>query len=105
MSIQRQSELTVRADLRVLVSRNGRGDLHDGIDDRLDRVDVVVDVETVDVSGIRPGLNDLAVDLAATLRIRPDPPADDAAALAAQLRDGFGVERAAVTVLREERDA
>lgn len=102
MSIQRQPELLVRADLRVLVSRNGRGDLHDGIDQRLRRVDGVLDVESVDVSGLRPGLNDLAVDLVATLRLRPDRHDADDSALAAQLLGGFGVERAEIRVLSRE---
>ncbi|MFC4356923.1 hypothetical protein ACFO0N_03055 [Halobium salinum] len=105
MSVQTQPECTVRAEMRVLVSRNGRGDLHDGVHQRLRRVDGVLEVEAVDVSGLRPGLNDLAVDLVATLRLRPERPDADGDALAAQLRDGFGVERAEVSVLaREDRD-
>jgi translation elongation factor EF-1beta len=105
MSIHRQPEYRARADLRVLVSRNGRGDLHDGIDHRLRRIDGVLEVEEVDVSGLRPGLNDLAVDLVATLRLRPERPDADSAALAEQLRAGFGVQRAEVRVLsREVRD-
>jgi translation elongation factor EF-1beta len=102
MSVQRQPELTVRADLRVRVSRDGPGDLHDGVRKRLRRVEAVSAVETVDVSGLRPGLNDLAVDLVATLRLRADVGEEEEVAagreaLAEALRDGFGVERADVT--------
>jgi hypothetical protein len=105
MSVQRRSELTVRADLRVRVSRDGPGDLHDGVRRRLRSVEAVAAVEAVDVSDLRPGLNDLAVDLVATLRLHADRTGGtDADALAARLGEGFGVECAAVTDVSRESD-
>jgi hypothetical protein len=88
----------VRADLTVLVTRDADGDLTDGVRARLDDVDVVAGVERVDVGGLRPSLNDLRVDVTASLRVRGPP--DDPEAVAAALADGFGVREVAAVERR-----
>jgi hypothetical protein len=102
MAVQQPKAVRVRADLELLVTRNARGDLTDGVLDRLAKVDGVETVEDVTISGLRPGLNDLAVEVTATLHVATPRPADDAA-LEALLTDGFGVERAAVARFDETR--
>lgn len=113
MSVQRTRPLTARTELTVLVARDDSGDLRDGVRRRLDRVGAVETVDDLDVRGLRPGLNDLAVELAATLTVRGDaigaagaaeepvdPDAPDVPdAVAAALEDGFGVAAAAVTAV------
>lgn len=79
------SELTAQADLTVRVSRHAPGDLESGVRDQLERIDGVR-VESLTFGGLRPGLNDLAVEATAELRIRDD--VDD---VAAYLSAGFGV--------------
>lgn len=96
MSVQKQPDVTVHAELTVLVSRNGRGDLHDGVRDRLRKIDGVRQIDTVDIRGLQPGLNDLTVEVQATLRLHPNAPDDED--VAAQLADGFGIKRAVATV-------
>lgn len=96
MSIQKRPEVTAQADLTVLVSRHARGDLRDGVRNRLRKVDGVQNIDSVDVYGLQPGLNDIAVEVRATLLIRPTARGDDAS-IAAQLADGFGIKRALVT--------
>ncbi|SEP21658.1 hypothetical protein SAMN04487948_12232 [Halogranum amylolyticum] len=96
MSVQKRPDVTVRAELTVLVSRHARGDLHDGVRDRLRKIDGVQAIETVDIRGLQPGLNDLTVEVETTLRLRPDAPDDES--VAAQLADGFGIKRAVATV-------
>lgn len=88
--------------MTVLVNRDAPGDLADGVRSRLSRVDGVAEIETVDIRGVRPSLNDLRVTVDATLRVRVDadqpeapdpasPPDVDAAAVERLLADGFGV--------------
>lgn len=96
MSIK-HPDMTVHADLTVLVSRNARGDLYDGVRHRLQKIDGVREVEHVDIRGLRPGLNDLTVEVRARLVLRTDRrevPDDD---VAARLTAGFGIKRAVVT--------
>lgn len=101
MSVQKSPSVTAHADLVVFVSRNARGDLYDGVRARLEKIDGVQRVDALDIRGLRPGLNDLTVEVTTTLTVRPrDRP--DAESVAAQLADGFGVKRAAATV--ESRD-
>lgn len=79
----------VRASLTVLVTRDADGDLREGVRARLAAVDCVVAVDRVDVSGLRPALNDVRVRVDAALCVR-DPP--DEADVAAALEAGFGVK-------------
>lgn len=85
--------------MTVLVTRNAGGDLMDGVRDRLDRVPAVSDVADLDVHGVRPGLNDLRVEVTAELRVDERPDADDPP-LADRLTDCFGVEAAEVLTER-----
>ncbi|WP_049916710.1 hypothetical protein [Halogeometricum pallidum] len=79
----------VRASLTVLVTRNADGDLAEGVRARLAAVDCVVGVDRADVSGLRPALNDLRVQVDAALRVSGPP---DEASVAAALESGFGVK-------------
>jgi hypothetical protein len=97
MAVQQPRSVQVRATLEVLVTRNARGDLTDGVHDRLRKVAVVEDVEDVEISGLTPGLNDLRVEATADLRLdRTAADADDAA-LEGLLEAGFGVADADVS--------
>jgi len=102
MSVQRRHTVDAQTTMTVLVTRDAAGDLREGVRSRLARIDGVEAVGDLDVSGVRPGLNDLQVEVATELRVRPRPPGEevDADAVAAQLADGFGVKRAAVTEVR-----
>jgi hypothetical protein len=88
--------------MTVLVTRDATGDLREGVRSRLGRIEGVEAVGDLDVSGVRPGLNDLQVDVATELRVRPRPPGEevDPDAVAAQLADGFGVKTVAVAEVR-----
>ncbi|OYR44528.1 MULTISPECIES: hypothetical protein [unclassified Halorubrum] len=57
--------------LRVAVPRDAAGDLHAGVRSKLEGRDGV-DVERVDVVDLRPRLNDLTVDVDASVRLAPD---------------------------------
>lgn len=89
--------LTAQAALTVLVSRHADGDLHDGVRDRLERAESVVALQDVEVVGLRPGLNDLTVEVRATVDVSARPDAD-ARAVEASLERTFGVEDATVTL-------
>ena len=91
MAVQQPRSVQVRATLEVLVTRNARGDLTDGVHDRLRKVAVVDTVEDVEISGLTPGLNDLRVEATADLRLSPATTDADAATLEALLEEGFGV--------------
>jgi len=80
----------VGIDCTVSVPRNAAGDLESGVRTRLEGVDGVVGVEAVDLDGIRPGLNDLTVEVSVELRAEG---VDD---LASRLEDRFGVQEATV---------
>ncbi|EMA63249.1 hypothetical protein [Halorubrum kocurii] len=62
--------------LRLAVPRDAAGDLHAGVRAKLAGRDGV-DVETVDVVSLRPRLNDLTVEVDASLRLAPDAAVDD----------------------------
>ncbi|MFB6154774.1 MAG: hypothetical protein ABEJ22_02695 [Haloferacaceae archaeon] len=102
MSVQKRHPVHAQATLTVLVARDAAGDMVDGVRTRLERVDGVESVGDLDVSGVRPGLNDLQVEVATELHVSPRPPDEevDPDAVAAQLADGFGVKRAVVTSVR-----
>ena len=95
-----QHDMAVRAELTVLVSRNARGDLYDGVRDRLRKIADVHRVDDVEIRGLQPGLNDLTVEVRARLVVRADAPGEGAADtddVAARLTAGFGIKHAAVT--------
>ena len=72
--------------LRVAVPRDAAGDLRAGVRSKLDGRDGV-DVTDVDVVDLRPRLNDLAVEVDASVRLAPD-------AEVADLTDVVGVSEA-----------
>ena len=72
--------------LRVAVPRDAAGDLHAGVRSKLEGRDGV-DVGRVDVVDLRPRLNDLAVEVVASVRLAPD-------AEVADLTDVVGVAEA-----------
>jgi hypothetical protein len=97
MAVQQPRSVSVRATLELLVTRNARGDLTDGVHDRLRKVAVVEQVEHVEINGLTPGLNDLRVEATADLRLTPETADPDDAALEARLEEGFGVADADVS--------
>lgn len=80
----------VGVDCTVSVSRNAAGSLEDGVRARLASTDGVDAVESLDLSGIRPGLNDLTVTVSATLVV------DDGTGLTGRLEDTFGIREVTV---------
>jgi hypothetical protein len=76
------------------VARGAAGDLAGGARARLEAVDAVAAVETVEVTGFRPTANDVRVDLTAEVRVRAAPDPD---AVAEALEDGFAILEADVT--------
>jgi hypothetical protein len=80
---------SVRASLTVLVTRDADGDLQEGVRARLAAVDCVVAVDRADVSGLRPALNDLRVEVDADLHVSGPP---EEASVADALEAGFGVK-------------
>ncbi|ELZ38393.1 hypothetical protein C471_10545 [Halorubrum saccharovorum DSM 1137] len=62
--------------LRLAVPRDAAGDLHAGVRDRLAGRDGV-EVADLDVVALRPRLNDLTVEVDASLRLAPDTEVDD----------------------------
>lgn len=88
----------VRASMTVLVTRDADGDLSVGVRKRLAAVESVERVECVEIRGLEPSLNDLRVDVDATLRL--DVPPDDGEEATATLADGFGVKAVESVELR-----
>jgi hypothetical protein len=82
----------VVADLTMHVPRNDSGDLDSGAEGVVSRVAAVRSVESVDVTNLRPRLNDLQVDatVTVTLDVEDAPNAETAGRSA--LADGFGIE-------------
>ncbi|MFW5917726.1 MAG: hypothetical protein ACOCRD_04885 [Halorubrum sp.] len=62
--------------LRLAVPRDAAGDLHAGVRSKLAGCDGV-DVLDVDVVGLQPRLNDLTVDVDASIRLASDAEVDD----------------------------
>ncbi|WP_157972708.1 hypothetical protein [Haloprofundus halophilus] len=109
MSVQKLPSVSASADLTVFVSRDASGDLRTAVRERLRKLDGVTNVDEFELCGLQPGLNDLTVEVRATLVVELDVDAGegatarrDAAALETQLLDSFGVKR--VSVLSEVRD-
>lgn len=79
------------AQLRVQVPRNADGTLEDGLRAVLDRSDADLDVETAELAGIVPRLNDLEVEARVTGQMNVGPDRQTPEQIAAQLEDTFGV--------------
>ncbi|WP_248517661.1 hypothetical protein [Salinarchaeum laminariae] len=101
----RQSAVDATVDCTVRVARDASGTVADGAETQLARVEGVEVVEPVDVSGLKPGLNDLSVDVRAEIRVvdeerrvREGEPPDEV--VRQRLADGFGVDVSDVEVQR-----
>lgn len=82
-------EVELTADLTVLVSRDAAGTIDDGARELIERVDRVT-VRELQVTGVRPRLNDMAVEVRADLAVAvPDDDVETAAR--ERLDDGFGL--------------
>ncbi|MFB6269500.1 MAG: hypothetical protein ABEH83_06125 [Halobacterium sp.] len=88
------------ADLTMHVPRDAAGDLECGAESVLAGVDAVERVDSVEVTGLTPRLNDLEIEATVTVAVDVAGAADVAPVDAASdaLADGFGV--AAVDVAR-----
>lgn len=89
------TEAGVTADLTVLVPRDADDGLEAGTRNLLERVDGV-EIEDVDVTGVRPRLNDLAVEAAVDLAVAVENGDDVETVARERLADGFGVTVEAV---------
>jgi hypothetical protein len=98
MAVSHAPAVQAQADLVVLVARDAAGDLVEGARTRLARAEGVEVVERFEVTGVRPGLNDLRVTATATVRVRADAATRDAAA--DRLAAGFGLAEVDVRSVR-----
>jgi len=98
MAVQ-YTELGVPAELTVLVPRDAGGGLEEDTAAVLERIDGV-EVEDVDVTGVRPRLNDLAVEADVEVAVAVGNGDDVEAVARERLTAGFGVT---VEALGEER--
>ncbi|MCG1003288.1 MULTISPECIES: hypothetical protein [Halobacterium] len=89
------------ADLTMHVPRDSAGDLECGAASVLDGVDAVASVESVDVTDLRPRLNDLQIDATVAVAVETPRDGDGEAAARTALADGFGVD--AVDNVRVDR--
>lgn len=93
----------VTADLTMQVPRNATGDLSQGVTNVVRGVDAVATVDAVDVTDLRPRLNDLRVDATVAVEMAVEDAPDVARAGRDALGDGFGIE--AVESVDVERGA
>lgn len=80
------------ADLTMHVPRDTAGDLECGAASVVEGVDIVDSVEAVDVTDLRPRLNDLQIDATVTVTVETPADEDSEAAARGALADGFGVD-------------
>ncbi|MFW5896098.1 MAG: hypothetical protein ACOCUA_01800 [archaeon] len=88
MAVQQQ-RVGVDADLTVHVPRNDHGTLEEGVEERVRRVDGVERLERVELTAVRPRLNDMAVGVRVEVVLATDDA--DPPDVAAVLDEGFGV--------------
>lgn len=82
------------AQLEVQVTRNAGGTLEEGVEAIVEGVDIVRTVEMVDLEGLIPRLNDLAVEAFVEGVVEvPDEEADCEGDLVAALEETFGIAR------------
>jgi len=82
----------VTADLTMQVPRNATGDLAQGVTNVVRGVDAVARVDEVDVTNLRPRLNDLRVDATVAVEMTVEDAPDVERAGTTALGDGFGIE-------------
>lgn len=87
------------ASMTIAVSRAAPGDLADGAETKLARADAVSAVDSLDIRGLQPGLNDLTVEADATVALASDAD-DEREAVADALAETFGVNDVSVTAVR-----
>lgn len=92
--------VTVTAEVTVLVPRGTDGTLTMAARDALAAIDRVRDVHDVAHAGFRPRATDIEIDVVAELTVGE---ARDREAVAAALRDGFGVRAVTVTAVEKGR--
>ncbi|PSQ07494.1 hypothetical protein BRC97_03495 [Halobacteriales archaeon QS_6_71_20] len=97
MSVRRQR--LADASMTVAVSRSAPGDLAEGAETTLRRAAAVEAVESLDIRGIEPGLNDLTVEADATVALAADA-GEEREAVAAALAERFGVGDVTVESVR-----
>ncbi|MFC6786510.1 hypothetical protein ACFQFH_11595 [Halobaculum halobium] len=85
--------------MTIAVSRSAPGDLAEGAETKLRRADAVGAVESLDIRGLQPGLNDLTVEAEATVALAADAGADREV-VADALAETFGVSDVAVSAVR-----
>jgi hypothetical protein len=93
----------VTADLTMQVPRNATGDLAQGVTNVVRGVDAVANVDDVDVTDLRPRLNDLRVDATVAVEMTVEDAPDVERASRDAFGDGFGIE--AVESVDAERGA
>lgn len=93
----------VTADLTMQVPRNATGDLAQGVTNVVRGVDAVAHVDEVDVTDLRPRLNDLRVDATVAVEMTVEDAPDVERASRDAFGDGFGIE--AVESVDAERGA
>lgn len=101
MALRQTPTVRAEADLVVLVARDAAGDLVEGARTRLERADGVETVDRFEVTGVRPGLNDLRVTARATVRVRVDEESRRGAR--ERLAAGFGLTEVTVGAVRTVR--
>ena len=89
MAVQQQQRVGVDADLTVHVPRNDHGTLEESVEHRVSRVDGVDRLEQVELTAVRPRLNDMAVGVRVEVVLATD--AGDPPDVEAVLEEGFGV--------------
>jgi len=82
----------VTADLTMQVPRNATGDLAQGVTNVVRGVGAVARVDDVDVTNLRPRLNDLRVDATVAVEMTVEDAPDVERAGGDALGDGFGIE-------------
>ncbi|SHG71955.1 hypothetical protein [Halobaculum gomorrense] len=85
--------------MTIAVSRAAPGNLAEGAESKLRRADAVDAVESLDIRGLQPGLNDLTVEADATVALAGDA-GEDREAVADALAEQFGVTDVSVTAVR-----
>lgn len=101
MAVRPLPTVQAETDLVVRVARDAAGDLVEGARTRLERAEGVETVDRFEVTGVRPGLNDLQVTATATVRVRAD--GEDREAVADRLAAGFGLSEVTVRSVRSVR--
>lgn len=109
MAIQQPRTVGAVADLRVAVPRDAAGDLVDGVETVVGRVESVAAVTGVDVTGVTPRLNDLAVEARVEVSVDVADVEVDGGAVAVgddhagERPDGDGERAAAEPIAGDER--